>query len=163
MARSLRKDFPTSYRFGLFRTETIRDKMPTILNDVVSEFGDNFIGLAEAAGFDIEHDIYDYRPLDSLVEKYVPKSLIVGEVTLRKVLLISHDWINWVIDAVNGSYRPVSLMVISVLGLDGSIIKNIKLRDVLPFRYSISDLDANVSEVVMQELGLKFSYFSLDS
>lgn len=163
MARSIVQDFPTTYRFGLFVTDAVIQKMPRLTSDVISQIGSNFMGLAEAAGFDVEHDIYDFRPLDSLVEKYVPKNIIAGEVILRKVLWISVEWLNWVIDAVNGDYQPVSVLIISALGEDRRIIKNIKLRDVLPVRFSISDFDATLSEVVMQELVLKYSYISLDS
>jgi phage tail-like protein len=78
---------------------------------------------------------------------------------LKRGIILDHDLVKWVKDAVeNFEFRPLNMQVV-LLNDDNEPLNVWDIVNAYPVKWSVSDFNAEESKLVIETLELKYQYF----
>jgi phage tail-like protein len=122
--------------------------------------GDNEMRFSQISGLKAEVSMDDYDEGGSnMLHIQLPKKVRISDLTLKRGMLVGSALFTWFLAALNSfTFTPLDVTV-DLLNENGDSLMTWQLMDVLPKSWSISDLDAGNSTLVIEELVLAVRSF----
>jgi phage tail-like protein len=140
---------PRSTPYGAFNF-SVNLNSPGI--DPESELG----GFSDASGLVTETVVAEYRN-GNFKENHVKKIPLmhkVGDVTLKRGVVDSNEFFDWIKQTRDTGFKAKRDVVISLKDETGAIVRKWKLQQVIPLKYTGPTLAGKGGDVAMEELVL---------
>lgn len=114
------------------------------------------------SGLSVEYDIEEYREGgENRFTHKLPGRTKYSDLVLKRGLLIGSDVTTWVVAAFRErSFRPRTINVI-LMNEKSEALRTWNVVHAVPKRWSVSDLNANESSLVVETLELTYRYFTV--
>lgn len=129
--------------------------------DISGDAGD--VRFLTVSGLSVEYDYESFKEGgENRFEHKLPVRTKYPDLVLKRGMLIGSSIITWMLRAFRDrEFEPTSATV-SLLNEKGEPLQTWKLAHVIPKKWSVSDLDAGQSAIVVETLELSYRYFTLE-
>ena len=123
----------------------------------------NDVRFQTVSGLSVEYDYESYKEGgENRFEHKLPVRTKYADLVLKRGMLTDSDVIGWMLNAFrNREFKPADVVVI-LLNEKGEQLKSWRIAQAIPKKWSISDLNANESAVVIETLELTYRYFTIE-
>ncbi len=93
----------------------------------------------------------------------LPTRATYQDVVLKRGLLVSSDLVKWMTDAIENLDIQTTSVIITLLNEEHQPLQAYQLYNAYPKKWSISNLNAQESQLVVETLELTYQYFKITS
>ena len=114
------------------------------------------------SGLEVSMETETYREGgENRFEHVLPVRAKYSNLTLKRGLFVSSQLIDWCMDTFNNvEIKPVTL-IISLLNEEHLPLMTWNVVNAFPIKWSVSELNAEQSQIAIESLELKYQYFKL--
>lgn len=114
------------------------------------------------SGLNVEYDIEEFKEGgENRFTHKLPGRTKYGDLVLRRGMLVGSDVVRWFLDAFRERlFKPTDISVI-LMNEKSEPLRSWNVTHAIPKKWSVSDLNANESSLVIETLELTYQYFSV--
>jgi phage tail-like protein len=114
------------------------------------------------SGLAVEYEYENFKEGgENRFEHKLPVRTKYADLVLKRGMLVGSEVIKWFNKAFRDrEFKPVNLNVI-LMNEKGEPLRTWKLAQAIPKKWSVSDLNANESSIVVETLELTYRYFTI--
>jgi phage tail-like protein len=122
----------------------------------------NDVRFQAVSGLSVEYDYESFKEGgENRFEHKLPVRTKYSDLVLKRGMLTESSVITWCLDAFRDrKFKPANINVI-LMNETGGPLRTWKVSSAIPKKWSVSDLNANDSAVVVETMELTYRYFTI--
>ena len=120
------------------------------------------VGFQSVSGLNVSMDLETYREGgENRFVHQLPVKSNYSDLTLKRGIVLDSGLIKWCTDTFESMIIRPTDMVVSVLNDDHEPLLSWNIKHAWPKKWTVSDLNAESSELVIESMELTYHYFTL--